>query len=141
MATRYDTRHAVWNGGAGFFEPPASAPSWRGCGLRQLRLPAQLLHAPALGALTPRQMRRRPERVIRIFPNRASALRLLGAVLLEQDEQWPSGKRYFDMAAYCQWRETQQAGEVPGAGALSMPSTVSTVDGSGGTGGRARCIS
>src|SRR5258708_35135485 len=84
---------------------------------------------------------RRRERVIRIFPNRASALRLLGAVLLEQDEQWTSGKRYFDMAAYWQWRETQQAGEVPGAGALSMSSTVSTVDGSGGTGGRARCIS
>src|SRR5260221_13553975 len=73
---------------------------------------------------------RRRERVIRIFPSRASALRLLGAVLLEQDEHWTSGKRYFDMAAYCQWRETQHGGEGPGAGALSMSSTGSTGDGS-----------
>jgi putative transposase len=42
---------------------------------------------------------RRRERVIRIFPNRASALRLLGAVLLERHEQWTTGHRYFDMAA------------------------------------------
>ena len=54
---------------------------------------------------------RRRERVIRIFPNRASALRLVGALLLEQDEDWTTGKRYFDMAAYWQWRErlAQQA--------------------------------
>jgi putative transposase len=31
---------------------------------------------------------RRCERVIRIFPNRGSAIRLLGALLMEQDEQW-----------------------------------------------------
>ena len=45
---------------------------------------------------------RRRERVIRIFPNRASVIRLLGALLLEQDEHWSTGPRYFDMAAY--WR-------------------------------------
>jgi putative transposase len=32
------------------------------------------------------------ERVIRIFPSRASVIRLLGALLLEQDEQWSTGK-------------------------------------------------
>ena len=43
---------------------------------------------------------RRRERVIRIFPNRESAIRLLGAVLMEQHEQWSTGHRYLDMAAY-----------------------------------------
>ena len=47
---------------------------------------------------------RRRERVIRIFPNRQAAIRLLGALLVEQDEQWSTGKRYFDMSVYWQWR-------------------------------------
>jgi hypothetical protein len=42
--------------------------------------------------------------VVLIFPNRESAIRLLGALLMEQDEQWSTGKRYFDMIAYWQWR-------------------------------------
>src|SRR5579859_2826155 len=50
---------------------------------------------------------RRRERVIRIFPNRESVLRLVGALLMEQDEVWTTGKRYFDMTAYWQWREHQ----------------------------------
>ena len=40
---------------------------------------------------------RRRERVIRIFPNEESALRLMGAVLMEIDENWTTGHRYFDM--------------------------------------------
>ncbi len=48
---------------------------------------------------------RRRERVIRIFPNRQSAIRLLGALLMEQDAQWSTGKRYLDLSAYWQWRE------------------------------------
>lgn len=51
---------------------------------------------------------RRRERVIRIFPNRESALRLLGALLMEQDEAWTTGHRYFDMTAYWQWRASQE---------------------------------
>lgn len=52
---------------------------------------------------------RRRERVIRIFPNRQSSIRLLGALLMEQDEQWSTGKRYFDMTAYWQWRAAPSA--------------------------------
>jgi putative transposase len=47
---------------------------------------------------------RRRERVIRIFPNEASALRLIGALLAEQHEVWSTGKRYFDMAEYWEWK-------------------------------------
>ncbi len=36
---------------------------------------------------------RRRERVIRIFPNRESTIRLLGAVLMERHEQWSNGAR------------------------------------------------
>jgi transposase-like protein len=50
---------------------------------------------------------RRRERVIRIFPNRDSVIRLVGALLMEQDEQWTTGKRYFTMTAYWQWRTAQ----------------------------------
>jgi putative transposase len=48
---------------------------------------------------------RRRERVIRIFPNRDSVIRLVGALLMEQDEIWTTGQRYFDMTTYWQWRE------------------------------------
>jgi len=51
---------------------------------------------------------RRRERVIRIFPNRESAVRLLGALLLEQDEAWTTGHRYFDMTSYWQWRASHE---------------------------------
>lgn len=47
---------------------------------------------------------RRRERVIRIFPNEESAVRLIGAVLVEIDEAWTTGKRYFDMTEYWEWK-------------------------------------
>lgn len=49
---------------------------------------------------------RRRERVIRIFPNEAAALRLIGALLAEQHEVWSTGKRYCDMTAYDEWKTT-----------------------------------
>lgn len=53
---------------------------------------------------------RRRERVIRIFPNRASAGRLLGALVMEHDESWSTGKVYLDMTEYWQWKEARQKG-------------------------------
>lgn len=50
---------------------------------------------------------RRRERVIRIFPNRESAIRLLGALLIELDEKWRTEQRlYLNLTEYWQWRKT-----------------------------------
>jgi putative transposase len=35
-------------------------------------------------------------------------VRLLGALLMEQDEAWTTGHRYFEMTAYWQSRSTNQ---------------------------------
>jgi transposase-like protein len=39
----------------------------------------------------------RRSRVIRIFPNDESCLRLFGTMCMEQSEQWQTGRRYLDM--------------------------------------------
>lgn len=51
---------------------------------------------------------RRRDRVIRIYPNEASVIRLLGSVLIEQDEKW-SSKKYLDMDDYYQYINDQQS--------------------------------
>jgi len=40
---------------------------------------------------------RRRTRVVRIFPNRRSCLRLCTALSMEQSEEWITGHRYLDM--------------------------------------------
>ena len=45
---------------------------------------------------------RRRGRVIRIFPNDESALRLIGALLAEQNEAWAE-RRYLDMDEFSEW--------------------------------------
>lgn len=47
---------------------------------------------------------RRRETVIRIFPNRQSATRLMGALMMELHERWQLGRRPFSMDQYWQWR-------------------------------------
>ena len=49
---------------------------------------------------------RRRERVIRIFPNDASAIRLIGALLAEKNEVWQE-KKYLDMEAFKEWKATR----------------------------------
>ena len=51
---------------------------------------------------------RRRERVIRIFPNTDSAIRLIGAMLIEQHEKWMSGHRYFEMDEYYQFLQENE---------------------------------
>ena len=40
----------------------------------------------------------RRSRVIRIFPNESSCLRLFGSMCMEQSEQWKTGRMYLDMS-------------------------------------------
>jgi transposase-like protein len=51
---------------------------------------------------------RRRDRVIRIYPNRDSVIRLIGALLMEMDEKWQTGHKYLDMAEYLAWRHEQK---------------------------------
>ncbi len=54
-----------------------------------------------------REVRRR-ERVIGIFPNTDSALRLLGALLMGQDEEWAMiGRHYFRMDVYWEHKRSE----------------------------------
>jgi transposase-like protein len=50
---------------------------------------------------------RRREKVIRIFPNKASAWRMVGALLAEKHEEWSTGRRYLTMDKFYEWREKQ----------------------------------
>ena len=40
---------------------------------------------------------KRRTRVVRIFPNRESCLRLVTALAIEQSEEWLTGRRYLDV--------------------------------------------
>lgn len=51
---------------------------------------------------------RRRERVIRIFPNEESVLRLIGALLAEFHEEWQC-RKYLDMAEYHEWHAQRTA--------------------------------
>lgn len=51
---------------------------------------------------------RRREKVIRIFPNKASAWRLVGALLAEKHEEWSTGRRYWTMDEFYEWRDRQR---------------------------------
>jgi transposase-like protein len=55
---------------------------------------------------------RRRERVIRIFPNDASALRLIGALLAEHHETWQE-RRYLDMDQFNDWKAARASQNTP----------------------------
>ncbi len=71
---------------------------------------------------------RRRERVIRIFPNRESAIRLLGALMMQRDEHWSTGKRCLDLSAYWQWRKVGHDAQegCPAVEEMSLPKGQST---------------
>jgi putative transposase len=53
---------------------------------------------------------RRREKPVRIFPNKESAWRLVGALLAEKHEEWSRRRRYWTMDEFYQWREQQTDG-------------------------------
>ncbi len=60
---------------------------------------------------------KRRSRVVRIFPNRASCLRLVSALAIEQSEEWLTGRRYLDMQ---QLEEHSRQEDLGGEEALLM---------------------
>jgi len=64
---------------------------------------------------------RRRERVIRIFPNEHSAYRLIGAVLMECDEKWSTGRLYLNMELFRQWLEKGPALSTERAAVTAFP--------------------
>jgi putative transposase len=51
---------------------------------------------------------KRRSRVVRIFPNRESCLRLVSALAMEQSEEWITGRRYLDMEELSERRRTEE---------------------------------
>ena len=56
---------------------------------------------------------RRREKVIRIFPNRESVHRLVGALCAETHEEWSTVGRYLKMDEYYEWKAAQQEEKPP----------------------------
>jgi putative transposase len=54
---------------------------------------------------------KRRTRVVRIFPNRESCLRLVTALAVEQSEEWVTGRRYLNMEELREHRRQEQENE------------------------------
>ena len=54
---------------------------------------------------------RRRSRVVRIYPNRAALARLMGALIIEQDERWFTDRRYLNMSLLGEMLERKDGDE------------------------------
>lgn len=81
--------------------------------LAHMQFPAQ--HWRKLHSTNPleridREIKRRTN-VVGIFPNQAAVIRLVGALLMEQQDDWTAGKRYFSSESMLDIRANQLAEE------------------------------
>jgi putative transposase len=54
---------------------------------------------------------KRRTRVVRIFPNRESCLRLVSALAVEQSAEWVTGRRYLNMEELKEWHSKGPIGK------------------------------
>ena len=58
-----------------------------------------------------KEVKRRAD-VVGIFPNEASVLRLTGALLMEQDDEWKVGRRYFSVSSMALLESSQEPAQL-----------------------------
>jgi putative transposase len=69
-----------------------------------------------------REIRRRAD-VVGIFPGRGSLIRLVGAVLADQHDEWTEGRRYLGLDVLARSRVTIAPGSNPGTGTEVTPAS------------------
>ncbi|WP_231111945.1 transposase, partial [Mycobacterium avium] len=67
-----------------------------------------------------KEIRRRTD-AVGIFPNRDAIVRLVGAVLAEQNDEWAEGRRYLGLDILTRCRLTTITDDNPDIGANDMP--------------------